>query len=72
MRELSMDLRSRPRRALFAAEATIDGYDVIDTQTGRPMGFLRATRREANGVAQSLNNAAAQSARALNRALRAT
>lgn len=57
---------------LFEAEPTIDGFDVIDVVTGRPMGFLRETRREANGIAQSLNNAAMNGPGALNRALRST
>jgi hypothetical protein len=65
-------IKAKPRVPLFEAEPTIEGFDVIDVQTGRPMGFPRETRREANGVAQTLNNVAASGKPgALARALRA-
>jgi hypothetical protein len=41
-------------RVRFSALATLDGYDVIADDTGRPVAH-RSTRRSANGVAQTLN-----------------
>ena len=45
------DARPRP----FTTLPTIDGYDVIASDTGRPVDH-RDTLREANGVAYRLNN----------------
>jgi hypothetical protein len=51
---------------------TIDGYEVIDRDTGRPVGFSYETRAEANGKAFQLNGIAQTGdRRALARALRA-
>jgi hypothetical protein len=61
---------NNPMPQRFAAAATIYGYEVIATDTGRSVGFEREDRREANGIAQSLNRAAMQSHRALASALR--
>jgi hypothetical protein len=55
----------------FEPLATIDGYDVIDSTSGRPVDH-RPTLRAANGVAFKLNNAAAHSPRALLTALGAS
>lgn len=58
-----LDLRSkskRPeeqRRVRFCTLPTMDGYDIISEDNGRPIAS-RATRREANGVAQTLNSVA--------------
>ena len=43
----------------YTAVATLNGYEVIDTLTGHPQGYERATRAEANGIAQQLNLTAA-------------
>ena len=59
------------KRRPFAAQSTLAGFEVIDTTTGRSMGFERDTLASANGIAQALNNAAIQGPRALARALRA-
>lgn len=61
------DLRPKPPR-LFSTLPCIDGYDVIDTATGRPVDH-RDTHRQANGVAFKLNGAAMISPRALANAL---
>lgn len=53
------DARPRP----FSTLPCIDGYDVIATDTGRPVDH-RATLREANGVAYRLNNIAQESGEA--------
>lgn len=67
-----MKAANKPPQARFEAAPTIDGFCVIDSATGRPMGFDRDTRREANGIAQTLNNVARSGKRgALARALRA-
>lgn len=65
-----MSATSLPQR--FVAQATISGYDVIDAETGRPMGFERDERRAANGIAQQLNLALKAGPRALAYALRAS
>ena len=45
---------------LFTYERTVAGtFQVIAADTGRPMGFERDTAQSANGIAQSLNAAAA-------------
>lgn len=54
----------------FTTLPTIDGYDVIDAATGRPVDH-RDTRRSANGRAYTLNDAAKAGPRTLARALRA-
>ena len=59
-------LEARKRRP-FGAARTLNGYEVIDTATGRSMGFERDSLPEANGVAQTLNRL---DRRALARALR--
>lgn len=64
-----LESRQRIRRP-FAAAATLNGFEVIDTETGRSLGFERDTIQSANGIAQSLNNALAESPKALTRALR--
>lgn len=43
--------------ARFSILPTLDGFDVIDDATGRPVDH-RDTARSANGVAFSLNDAA--------------
>lgn len=56
-----MDLRA-PRnrvaedkdRVRFSALPTMDGYEVVADDTGRPVA-RRDSRRSANGVAQTLN-----------------
>jgi len=42
--------------ARFSILPTIDGYDVIDNETGRPVDH-RDNARSANGAAQHLNEA---------------
>lgn len=54
----------------FTILRTIDGWDVIDENTGRPVDH-RATPQSANGVAFKLNNAMREGPRALARALKA-
>lgn len=39
---------------MFSVIPTIDGYEVVADDTGRPV-LSRDTRREANGAAQRLN-----------------
>lgn len=56
--------RSRP----FGVLPTIDGFDVIALDSGRPVDH-RDTRQSANGVAYKLNNAAQNGPRALIREL---
>jgi hypothetical protein len=56
----------------FAYAPTIDGFEVIDARTGRPVDHVYETPREANGRAQYLNQVAANGPRALARALRAS
>lgn len=49
--------RNRPEdkgRVRFSALPTMEGFDVVADDTGRPVAS-RGTRREANGVAQTLN-----------------
>lgn len=60
----------RPRP--FTIGPTLDGYEVIAIDTGRPVSESGLTPQQANGKAQHLNNAAANGPRALARALRAT
>jgi hypothetical protein len=43
---------------LYEAHPCIDGYEVIDIRTGRPVSEPKATRREANGLAQYWNREA--------------
>lgn len=59
------------KRRPFQAASTLTGFEVIDTETGRSLGFERDTLASANGIAQSLNNAVQEGPRALARALRA-
>jgi hypothetical protein len=56
------------RRREFRAAATLTGWEVVDGE-GRSLGFERDTLASANGIAQSLNNAALEGPRALCRAL---
>ena len=56
----------------FAMAPTIDGYEVIALDTGRPVSESGLTAQQANGKAQYLNNAAANGPKALARALRAS
>lgn len=56
-------------RQTFTVLPTIDGFEVIEDATGRPIDH-RDTKQQANGRAQYLNRAAAASPRALARALR--
>lgn len=49
---------------LFAAIRTIDGAEVIATDTGRPVA-IRDDLRSANGVAYALNDAAKRGPHAL-------
>jgi hypothetical protein len=58
-------------RHKFDTLPTIGGYEVIATDTGRPVA-TRETLHSAMGVAQSLNQAAASGRQALARALGAT
>lgn len=53
---------------LFGTLPTIDGYDVILLDTGRPVNH-RATLRSASGVASVMNRAARNGPKALTRAL---
>jgi hypothetical protein len=53
----------------FGTLRTIDGYDVIATDSGRAVAH-RATHASANGVAFVLNDAAAGGAKALARAFK--
>lgn len=51
--------RNRPEdrgRVRFSVLPTMDGFDVVADDTGRPVA-ARETRREANGMAQTLNMA---------------
>lgn len=50
--------------AKFGILSTIDGVDVIDNATGRPVAH-RESAQSANGIAQSLNAAASKGTRAL-------
>jgi hypothetical protein len=52
----------------FEPLSTIDGYDVIELSTGRPIDH-RDTLRQANGVAYRLNTLAQTSENAVNVAL---
>ena len=65
-------LNAGPRTTppVFGYLPTLEGYEVVALDTGRPMGFERETRREANGIAQSLNASARMGPQALARALR--
>lgn len=56
---------------LFQAHPCMEGYEVIDRDTGRPVSRPFGTKREANGVAQNLNSAALRGTETLARALRA-
>ncbi len=61
-----------PIQAHFSYAPTIDGFEVVDNDTGRPVSSVFETPREANGVAQTLNNIARSGDRkAFARALRA-
>jgi hypothetical protein len=53
----------------FGYARTLSGYEVIDNESGRPVGFERNTATSANGIAQSLNRAALAGPRALAAAL---
>lgn len=63
-------MRAKTTTPQFGCRPTLEGYEVVALDTGRPMGFRRESRREANGIAQSLNAAARISPAALIRALR--
>jgi hypothetical protein len=65
--ELSIVHDARPGKA-FEVLPTIDGFDVIDSDTGRPVAH-RESRRSANGVAFRLNNAHRAGGREFERAL---
>jgi ribosomal protein S7 len=54
----------------FSVAPTIDGFEVIDNATGRPLD-TRPTRASAQGFAYILNGAAARGPKALARALKA-
>lgn len=56
----------------FTYGATIDGFEVVAADTGRPVFGPYETPREANGKAQYLNAVAVNGPRALARALRAS
>jgi hypothetical protein len=56
------------RRREFRAAPTLTGWEVVDGE-GRSLGFERETLASANGIAQSLNNAALDGPKALCRAL---
>lgn len=58
-----------PRPAPFTWQRTITGFDVICTDTGRPVVTDRESAQSANGIAQTLNSAAKEGPRALARAL---
>lgn len=57
--------------ALFGYGPTIDGFEVIALDTGRPVSEPYETRQQANGRAQHLNAVAKNGTAALARALRA-
>jgi hypothetical protein len=54
----------------FSVAPTIDGYEVIENTTGRPLD-TRETREAAQGFAYVLNQAAKNSPKALARVLKA-
>ena len=56
----------------FGYAPTIDGYEVIDVATGRPVDTGYETPQQANGRAQYLNTVALNGPKALARALRAS
>jgi hypothetical protein len=57
----------------FSYAPTIDGFEVIEDPTGRPLTQSFETAQQANGFAFLLNNLAkAGDRRGLNRALRST
>lgn len=60
--------KAASRRREFRAAPTLTGWEVVDGD-GRSMGFERETAQSANGIAQSLNNAALDGPKALCRAL---
>lgn len=53
---------------MFSVIPTIDGYEVVADDTGRPV-LSRDTRREANGAAPRWSSIAAQGSKSLARAL---
>jgi len=56
---LETDNLRTPTRERFGITRTCAGtFEVIALDSGRPMGFERETAQSANGVAQSLNQAA--------------
>jgi hypothetical protein len=62
----------KPSFAAFGFGRTMDGFEVIALDTGRPLGFEYETAQQANGKAHQLNLIAASGdGRALARALRA-
>lgn len=60
------------RPAQFGYGQTIDGFEVVALDTGRPVSEPVETAQQANGKAQFLNAAAVNGSRALARALRAS
>lgn len=62
------DLRAI-QQPTFGLLETIDGWDVIDNATGRPLDH-RPTKAQANGVVYKLNQAEKAGAFALGKALR--
>jgi hypothetical protein len=63
---------SAPIQGRFDYGRTLDGFEVVDRDTGRPVGFSYTTAQEANGKCYQLNGIAVSGdRRALARALRA-
>jgi hypothetical protein len=56
----------------FVIGTTVNGFEVVDAETGRPMRTGYETSQQANGGAKRLNDAAAAGPKALARALKAT
>lgn len=69
--ELSVHTRA-PMPQRFGYERTLLGFQVVDLETGRPLGFERENANEANGVAQNLNRACLAGPKAIAAALGAT
>lgn len=55
---------ARPAAMKFSIAPTLDGYEVVDGN-GRPTGFTGDDAQQANGFAQSLNQAAKRGPQAL-------
>jgi hypothetical protein len=70
--DLAPEDNGAPIIGRFDYGPTITGFEVVDRDTGRPVGFEYATAQEANGKAFQLNGIAQSGdRRALARALRA-